>query len=527
MHHRKVLFLAIVFSGLIPFSISAEKFKIDEINLESKGKTKSEFLIEKIPPVNKTVVFESLDDLESYLNEIRQNLENTKLLEGLEFTYETSGIQNGISLVKAEYSFYDSTSLLILPKPSYDSNKGAELEIALKDNNFLGFTNTLSSGLTLNFGDEDEPERFSKFTPGFKFDYSLPFRISKSKNQFLTSLDFHWCVEKTLPYFTYTTGAVFGIPFGKDNQNEIDFTFKQSIIRDTDYCKYNDEFYFVEYGEVAVPLAIADIDLSTKLYYRPVISINHNWDKDGISELNLDLRQTPLLKPGNELYAQRIDWTNDNNFRNGYSFLLGTYLGLDLHRKKHEDVLVPSIEAALKLYKAFEHAAINTSIQILASHNYRYNIGKFIRGALDKSEFSDGIIVDDRNYAFVTPSALILNLDFPFHIVSTDWVRFFNQAGMKNEKLLSMMNFEMQLGPFIDVALIDNRGTENKFSLKEGIYTSGIELLVYPTKWKSFVIRGSLGFDISKKFLDGKYGFDSSWRDGKDWECYIGLGLHF
>ncbi len=101
MHHRKVLFLAIVFSGLIPFSISAEKFKIDEITLESKGKTKSEFLIEKIPPVNKTVVFESLDDLESYLNEIRQNLENTKLLEGLEFTYETSGIQNGISLVKA------------------------------------------------------------------------------------------------------------------------------------------------------------------------------------------------------------------------------------------------------------------------------------------------------------------------------------------------------------------------------------------------------------------------------------------
>ena len=198
-----------------------------------------------------------------------------------------------------------------------------------------------------------------------------------------------------------------------------------------------------------------------------------------------------------------------------------------MHRKKHEDVLVPSIEAALKLYKAFEHAAINTSIQILASHNYRYNIGKFIRGALDKSEFSDGIIVDDRNYAFVTPSALILNLDFPFHIVSTDWVRFFNQAGMKNEKLLSMMNFEMQLGPFIDVALIDNRGTENKFSLKECIYTPGIELLVYPTKWKSFVIRGSLGFDISKKFLDGKYGFDSSWRDGKDWECYIGLGLHF
>ncbi len=511
---------------MFPFFASAEKFRIAEITLESKGKTRSEFLIEKIPPVNKTTVFEGKEELESYLLEIKQNLENTRLLENIEFIYETTDLEDGISLVKARYSFSDSTSLLILPKPSYDSNKGAELEIALKDNNFLGFTNTLSSGLTFNFGDEDEPDRFSKFTPGFKFDYALPFRIEKSKNQFLTSLDFHWCVEKTLPYFTYTTGAVFGIPFGKYKQHEIDFTFKQSVIRDTDFCKYNDEFYFVEYGEIAVPFAIADLDLSTKLYCKPLISVNHNWDKDGISEGNLDLRQTPLLKPGNEFYAQRIDWTN-SNFRNGYYFLVGTYLGLDLHEKKHEDVLVPSVEACLKLYKAFEHAAVNTSIQILASRNFRYNIGKFIRGALDKAEFSDGISVDDRNYAFVTPSAFILNLDFPFHIISTDWVNFFNQAGKKHEKLLAIMNFEMQLGPFIDVALIDNRGTDNKFSLKEGIYTSGFEVLVYPSKWKSFVIRGSLGFDLSKKFLDGNYGFDSSWRNGKDWECYIGLGLHF
>ncbi len=94
-------------------------------------------------------------------------------------------------------------------------------------------------------------------------------------------------------------------------------------------------------------------------------------------------------------------------------------------------------------------------------------------------------------------------------------------------KIFRYIDFELQLSPFVDAALIKNRGTGSNLNYKEGIYTGGLEVLVYPEKWKSFVIRGSIGLDISKEILDGHLGFDSSWRGGKAWEAFIGLGLQF
>ena len=85
----------------------------------------------------------------------------------------------------------------------------------------------------------------------------------------------------------------------------------------------------------------------------------------------------------------------------------------------------------------------------------------------------------------------------------------------------------MQWAPFVDAALIENRSTGNVFFYKEGIYTCGLEVLVYPAKWKSFVVRGSIGIDVSRKVLNGHKGFDSTWRSpSKNYEIYFGLGTH-
>ena len=75
--------------------------------------------------------FETLEDLENYLKEVNQNLENTRLLENITYKYEIEPVSENIKDVVAEYTFEDSTSLLIFPKPSLDSNKGAELELSL------------------------------------------------------------------------------------------------------------------------------------------------------------------------------------------------------------------------------------------------------------------------------------------------------------------------------------------------------------------------------------------------------------
>ncbi|WP_407400841.1 hypothetical protein [Treponema sp.] len=524
MSHRKLIFEILLLSASFAFS---ETFCLSDIRFNSLGKTKPQYLLQTVPPLQRNHFFETKEELEEYLKQINQNLENTRLLENISYAYEITAMDDDIAFVEAEYTFEDSTSLLIFPKPSLDSNKGAELEIALKDTNFLGLASPLKAGLTFEFGDKDEPDRYSKFTPGFNIAYDYPFHAGKTKNHWDNLLDFRWCTEKSMPNFIYSTGITIGVPLGTDNQHELDFTARQSIVRNTDYSKYDDEFYFIEYGEVALPLTVGSIGLSTPITWKPLASIEKKWDKDGIADRNCDLHQSPLVKPGNEIFFGNVDWIGKNNFRNGYTVKSGAYMGFDLHEKSNDKRLVPSAEIYVKLHKAFDYAGINCNFTALLGKNTRYAAGTFIRGALDKAYFSKGIFVDDNNYAFTTNSAIILNLEAPIHVFTTDWVSFFGKHGEKHSRLLNAMNFELQVGPFIDMGLIDNWGTGNTFSIKEGIYTSGVEILVYPKKWKSYVLRGSLGFDLSKKLLDGHKGFDSSWRDGKEWECYIGLGLQF
>lgn len=516
------ILLAII--GSLAYS---EKYCLSEVSFNSLGKTKPQFLLQTIPPIQKGHVFENLEDFENYLKELNQNLENTRLLENISYKYDFTSSEDEVYCANVEFSFEDSTSLLIFPKPSIDSNKGAELEIALKDTNFLGLAVPLKAGLTFEFGDKEEPERYSKFTPGFNIQYDYPFYAGITRNHWDNLIDLRWCTEKTMPNITFSSGITAGVPFGKAKEHEVDFTACQSIIRNTDYSKYDDDFYFIEYGEISVPLKVASIGLSVPVTYKPLVSIEKKWDKNGLDESNCDLRQSPVLKPGNELYFSSIDWIGKNNFRNGYYFKAGTYMGFDLHEKETDKKLIPSAEIYIKLHKAYEKAGINCSFTALLGKNTRYAAGTYIRGALDNAYFAKGIQVDDNNYAFTTNSTIIMNIEMPFHLFTTDWIIFFGTTNERYYKLLNAMNFELQAGPFIDLGLIDNWGTGNTFSIKEGIYTSGIEILVYPKKWKSYVLRASLGIDLSKKFLNGHHGFDSSWRGGKEWECYIGLGLQF
>ncbi len=94
-------------------------------------------------------------------------------------------------------------------------------------------------------------------------------------------------------------------------------------------------------------------------------------------------------------------------------------------------------------------------------------------------------------------------------------------------KLFSVLNFELQASPFIDIALTRNRVANTIFKLQDGFYSGGIEVLIYPLKWKSFVVRTSLGFDLGKFFFEDK--LNISWRDVSvsPYEIYFGLGLNY
>ena len=95
--------------------------------------------------------------------------------------------------------------------------------------------------------------------------------------------------------------------------------------------------------------------------------------------------------------------------------------------------------------------------------------------------------------------------------------------------LLKKLNFELQLSPFVDVGLLYNRATNKLYSLRDGFYSGGLEMLVYPEHWRSVIGRLSFGVDIGRKIFKNKLDLDTDWRrtSTATWELTIGLGLHY
>ncbi|HBD68163.1 MAG TPA: hypothetical protein DC014_02700, partial [Treponema sp.] len=92
--------------------------------------------------------------------------------------------------------------------------------------------------------------------------------------------------------------------------------------------------------------------------------------------------------------------------------------------------------------------------------------------------------------------------------------------------LFPYLDFELLISPFIDIALTNNTATGRTFYWKDGFYNAGIEVLVHPASWKSYVVRASFGVDVGRAVLSRF--IDTSWRhDVSKWELFIGLSTAY
>ncbi len=534
----------ILLSAAISNTLSAQdKYQLKTVNFDSRDNTKTYVLKNKIENIKYDTVFESKSDFEKYLAEIYQELENTRLLKDIEYEYEiTETSDDGINIVSATYTFHDSKSMIVFPKPKFDTNSGIEVKFKLKDNNFLGLMNDLNIDVNMNFGNEDYPDDYSKVTAGFNFAYDYPFYVGKLKNTWSNDFEFDWEIDGESPEFNYTTGLSIGIPLTDDY--ELDLSLNQSIVKDHEYDKYDDGLYYIENAELSLPLKIAYIGNTTPVKYKPFVDFTYNWDKDGINSKNRHLNKTPLVSPGQGFSINKVDWIGPNNFRQGYSVSATQKIGWNFNGDSLQEKFMPSVDGSLEMYYSLKYIGIAVRVKGYAALNNNKNIGEDLRGATNNQtfEFENGEPgIDDDNYALETPAAITFNFDMPIHVITTHWLdwsfalfgpyetkpTFVRAVSCVPRALMRYLDFEMQINPFVDIGLIKNRKTGTNFDLNQAIYTGGLEVLVYPAKWKSFVIRGSAGVDISKKILNGKSKFDSSWRDGGGLEIYFGLGLHF
>jgi len=84
---------------------------------------------------------------------------------------------------------------------------------------------------------------------------------------------------------------------------------------------------------------------------------------------------------------------------------------------------------------------------------------------------------------FLNIEALLKLFDFPTHVfIKKDW-----------------LDFELQCAPFLDLGYVEGAAGTVAATYHDW-YSGGIELLVYPRRMRTFIVRASLGFDLDAVF---------------------------
>jgi outer membrane protein assembly factor BamA len=525
---KTAVLVSIIFALAQPLFSQVEvkkSYKVEDVTYTSTGLTKPWALKQKVD-VNRDLVFHSEDEVKVYMGKVVQQLENTRMLEDVQASYELGEEQDGVVPVKFNIRVSDSNHILALPKPSYNSNDGLDFKIKAKDSNFLGLMNPFNVDLNTHWGTSDYPDDFSKFTMGLNFDYVFPFTIGPTHNSWSNDFSFSWPLDN-YPEFKYATGLTVGVPF---KNHSLNFNFTQSITRENDYMTYHDALFFTEYLSVSMPLTVGYFNDVVPISYTPSLSFTANWDFDGLDAANTSITG-PTIAQNNSFGLSAVDWKE--NFRKGYSFSTNASVSYNFATQK----IIPFVSIEAQYFSAAKYVGFNARAYGYYTYNDTpNNIGGKLRGVLDNQRTADG-----SRYALQTDTALQFTMELPIHIVTTDWMGwgyalfgsydnlpgFFKGLFWLPHKIFPYLNFELQISPFIDIALTHNYITNRVFSLQDGFYTAGFEALIYPSKWKSYVVRISLGFDMGRR-LFGDF-IDTSWRDPnvKSYEFYFGLGLNF
>ena len=504
-----ILLLNFVFLSAAKFQIKNYNFDITGAGFKFLGQT-NEYALLKNYPIDTKTTFETKDDFEKYLTNYKKTLMSSRAFDQVEIetvynTEDENSFYDEESFIEVTLNFkiVDSHHLLFMPYPKYSSNDGFTFKLKSKDSNFLGSLNTMSSELNFNFSDKG-------LSPGLSFAFDYPFKMGIFDVQWVNDYSASYTIGKSMPEWTLKSGFDFILPY--DNHS-FKLSLYQYFNRNEDFLLLNDDMYFREEAAFSVPLNIFTFENYTNLTYTPTIAFNYYWDYNGINIEN-DSIQSKSLSFSQNLANSKIIW--ENCFRTGYSFSLTNSYTYYFDRQDFS----PSVSFDAKLYYNFitsekrhilEQFGINfhlyTFIYATAPGNkfyYGEQIGSYMRGIIDNSFFGN------TKPAYTASSAIIFSLDLPHHMFTTNFKK-------------DLLNFNLQISPFIDAALTLNRTSGTIFNAKEGYYCAGAEMLVFPLKWSSYTIRASLGFDVLKVLKE-----DSIISGLKKYhEIYIGIGVQY
>lgn len=502
-------------------ALFAEGYSISEINYDIEGSgpkfigATKKYALELNVPVDKTRVFATAEELDEYVLDYTMRLNNTRMFETIDVQYDVNA-ENKVTL---NVAVKDSFHMIMIPYGRYDSNKGLVFKLKIKDTNFLGTMNPLSTDINLIVEQESETDT-PEYKMGFNFKYNYPFKAGPFQAEWTNTDEISYTIGDKSPEWNLNTGLTFTLPFDTVSYK---LAFNQGFVHNFDYSSYGDEFYFNDDLKFSVPIDLYEIDNWGSITYEPYLDFNANWDLNHINKANSDL-SSPVVSIGHSISTGRVNWIN--NYRNGISATITNFASFNIQRQ----MWYPYISAEVKAYKGFELFEGNCFNRIgfttdLYAFGYLMDndsnpyinrdgekIGQRLRGIRDEQVYA----TMSEAYALKVPAAICISFDMPYRIFQTNFTK----------KIWNLFNFDLQVSPFIDMALTYNKYTHKLFDPKDGFYTAGVEVLVYPKKMSSFTVRGSLGVDIGRKLLADK--LNTEWRKNiSPFEIFVGVGLNY
>ena len=484
-----------------------EKFVIKSVQIDAKGGTKESALRKKIT-AKEGMEFESRAALDAFVVSEKQSLINSRLFESAEIAVQESGEgANGERLVDISVQTVDTGHLMLLPYYKYSSNDGHTVKVKLKDDNFMGLMSEFSADAFVQY--EKKEGRSDDFVSGASLKYRLPFSLGRVQATWNNDHFFKYAFIRKEPEWNLNTGFSFALPF-ENFSLCLDLT--QGFVRDADYKVFGDELYWVENAKAYAPIILERFNKIGNLVYTPAVEFDYKWNLDGINDIDEDLI-SPRLIFSHGLGLGKVNWIG--NFRKGFAAEISQSAAYNFQAKMFQ----PGVKVSLQTFAAWKHAGINSRLTFFAERQHYVRYGECLRGVPDDQYFA-GVPHTPNGYAAKSAAAVIFNLDIPIKIMSI----YFENWGMR---FLKPFNMEVQIVPFVDIALAANRITGRTFDPRDGFYCAGVEVLLFPHKWKSVQIRASAGLDVGRLLL--KNWIDTSWRDedSSKFEVSFGIGLFY
>jgi hypothetical protein len=467
-----------------------DPYVIQSVDFEVQGITLPFVLRQKLDLTFVGSHFPDINALEKYIDSQKQLLLNQRVLASVASRYVSTEAQGGGYDVRVTFSITDTWNIVGLPYFKYDSNTGLTLSMRGRDYNFLGSMQPL----VLNLDYRRDTGSLNSF--GNSTNFTFPFQALGLDWSLGVSEDLQVWFGGSTP--RSITSASLGIRVPAGGASTMSIAFAQGLSINANAPEPESDPWYLSTSlsfSASIPTGI-DLGFLGPIAYTPGISISENWIPG--QTIQYPDRGGTTITITHGISFGRVDWLG--NFRHGMSVSVASSNSNTLQNTSAGGDLNLKI-AWYGTWQDFFGIAIQLQTINRYLGNALTNLGSNLRGILDAR-------VSGTRGDFLNLSLPVKLFNFPTHmLIGTDW-----------------LDFELQAQPFFDAADVEMGPGFPR--IDDLWFSGGFELLFFPKRLRSFIVRASLGFDL--KAVIANRSFTARTADGHNpYEIYFGTGLMY